>query len=179
MIRTLSSQQKYRNAWLSVREDEVEFENGHRGIYGVIEKSDFVVVIPFDGEHFYLVQQYRYPLGQELLEFPQGKHENNPTEDPASLAAAELEEETGLRAGKLEHIGIFHPAPGHLQQVGHIYLATELVQGEQKLDPTEADLQVHKVSSEELKRLVGENSITDGPTLVAYNFLQNTRFALQ
>jgi ADP-ribose pyrophosphatase len=176
VIRKLSSQPKYQNPWLSVREDQVEFENGHQGIYGVVEKSDFVVVIPFDGEHFFLVQQYRYPIEQELLEFPQGKHEDNPSEDPLSLASAELEEETGLRAENLEHLGIFHPAPGHMKQIGHVYLATKLVQEEQKLDPTEADLRVHKVTPAELHELVTENKITDGSSLVAYNFLQNTRF---
>lgn len=172
MIKKLSSRPKYSNPWLSVREDIVEFDNGHQGIYSVIEKSDFVVIIPFDGEKYYLVKQYRYPIEQESLEFPQGKHEDNADENPLNLARAELEEETGLRAGSLVELGTFHPGPGHLRQLGHVFLATDLVPGTQKLDLTEADLTVVPVTEAELQRLVADNVITDGPTLVAYGMLR-------
>jgi len=174
VIKKLSSQPKYTNPWLAVREDQVEFDNGHRGIYSVIEKSDFVVIIPFDGEKFHLVKQYRYPIEVVTIEFPQGKHEDNPGEDPLLLAAAELEEETGLRAGKLEPLGIFHAAPGHLKQVGHVFLATELTPGQQKLDLTEADLECFSASPKELDDLFRNNTITDGPTLIAYGMLKQS-----
>lgn len=173
MIKQLSSRSVYSNPWLAVREDQVAFENGHQGIYSVVEKSDFVVIIPFDGVNFHLVKQYRYPIEAVTIEFPQGKHENNPDEDPLKLAAAELQEETGLQAGKLEALGVFHAAPGHMKQVGHVFLATDLTPGEQQLDITESDLENMTVSATELERLIQSNEITDGPTLIAYGMLKH------
>ncbi len=38
---TLGSREVYRNAWLSVREDEVEWADGSTGPYGVVDKPDF------------------------------------------------------------------------------------------------------------------------------------------
>lgn len=48
MIKQLSTKTVYENKWMKVREDNVEFSNGSRGIYGVVEKPDFAMVIPFD-----------------------------------------------------------------------------------------------------------------------------------
>ena len=69
-IRQLSSRVVYRNPWMTVREDEIERDNGTRGIYGVVEKCDSAIVIPIEGDDVYLVEQYRYPVGMKTLEFP-------------------------------------------------------------------------------------------------------------
>jgi hypothetical protein len=45
-VRTLGSRQVYRNAWMTVREDQVERDDGSTGIYGVVDKPDFALVIP-------------------------------------------------------------------------------------------------------------------------------------
>jgi 8-oxo-dGTP pyrophosphatase MutT (NUDIX family) len=116
MIKRLSSKIVYENPWMKVREDQVEFPNGHNGIYGVVEKDDFVIIIPFDGVSFYLVNQYRYPIEQETWEFPQGKHEGDPNIDIKKLAGEELQEETGLTANTIQKIGFLHEAPGYSKQ---------------------------------------------------------------
>lgn len=68
----LSTRQVYAMPWLRVREDEVQFADGSRGIYSVVEKPDFVVVLPYERDGFWLVEQYRYPIGARHWEFPQG-----------------------------------------------------------------------------------------------------------
>ena len=50
MIKKISSNEVYKNKWISVREDTVAFDNGAEGIYAVVDKPDFVLIIPFDGE---------------------------------------------------------------------------------------------------------------------------------
>jgi len=62
-IRQISSRVVYRNKWMTVREDEIERDNGSRGIYGVVEKHDSAIVIARDGDEIYLVEQYRYAPG--------------------------------------------------------------------------------------------------------------------
>ena len=44
----------------------------HDGIYGVVDKPDYALVIACDGDRFPLVEQFRYPLGLRRWEFPQG-----------------------------------------------------------------------------------------------------------
>ncbi len=79
-IRTLSSREVYRNHWLRVREDEIERNNGVRGIYGVVEKDDCAVILPIDGDTVYLVEQFRYTIGKRALELPQGGWETGGSE---------------------------------------------------------------------------------------------------
>src|SRR5450755_4652730 len=93
-IRQLSSRVVYRNPWMTVREDEIERDNGAHGIYGVVEKCDSALVLAIDNDQIYLVEQYRYPLGVKSLEFPQGSLER-PDIDPAEIAREELQAETG------------------------------------------------------------------------------------
>jgi hypothetical protein len=58
VVRTISSREVYRNAWLSVRDDEVVRADGSTGVYGVVDKPDFALVIPQDLDGFWLVEQF-------------------------------------------------------------------------------------------------------------------------
>ncbi|HCB08694.1 MAG TPA: ADP-ribose pyrophosphatase, partial [Alteromonas sp.] len=80
-IQTLDSKVVYQNRWMTVREDTIGRDDGYRGIYGVVDKPDFVVVIAIDGDDVYLVEQYRYPVKGRHLEFPQGAKEGAETFD--------------------------------------------------------------------------------------------------
>jgi 8-oxo-dGTP pyrophosphatase MutT (NUDIX family) len=62
----------YRNPWMVVSEDEVRRADGSPGIYGVVEKPDFAVILPRTPNGFWLVEQFRYPVGRRAWEFPQG-----------------------------------------------------------------------------------------------------------
>jgi len=52
VIERVGSREVYRNRWMRVREDDVRFPDGATGIYSVVEKPDFALVIPWDGEAF-------------------------------------------------------------------------------------------------------------------------------
>lgn len=172
MIQQRATKIVYKNPWMTVREDTVAFSNGHEGIYGVVEKEHFALIIPFDGTHFHFVQQYRYPIEKYSLEFPQGKHEANPDIQPTDLAQAELEEELGLVASTIQEIGFLYEAPGYSNQGFHIFLATELSEGKKKPDLTEADLTHIKMTPEEFEQAVATGKMTDAPSLSAYGILK-------
>ena len=104
-VTQLDSKIVYQNRWMRVREDVVARPDGSRGIYGVVEKPDYAVILPVDGDGLHLVEQYRYPVGGRFWELPQGSWEERPDVDPAVLARAELEEETGLAAAEMREIG--------------------------------------------------------------------------
>ncbi len=170
-IRTLSSREVYRNAWMRVREDRIERSNGALGIYGVVEKHPCAVVIPLDRsenqDRLHLVQQYRYTVGEVCLEFPQGGWED-PDADIRELALGELREETGLRAGTLHSLGPMWVAYGFCNQQQHAFLAMDLTPGPHERDPEEHDLTVHTVTVEEFERMLLDGRIKDCCTLAAW-----------
>jgi len=48
-IETLESRVVYQNKWMSVREDKIRRASGVEGIFGVVDKADFVVILPIMG----------------------------------------------------------------------------------------------------------------------------------
>ena len=172
-IETLSTRIAYENRWMRVREDEIRYRDGTTGIYGVVEKSNFVVVVPLDSDNnLHLVEQYRYPIGIRSWEFPQGAWEGKPDADPLDLARGELREETGLTAGEILHIGCLYQACGYATQSCNIYLARNLRRTEAKLEATEQDLITHVFPLAEVLAMVENGIIKDAGTVAALGLLK-------
>jgi hypothetical protein len=57
---------------MRVREDAVERADGSAGVYGVVEKPTAALVIAAERGGFWLVEQFRHPLGRRSWEFVQG-----------------------------------------------------------------------------------------------------------
>ena len=170
-MRTTSSREAYRNPWIRVREDTVEFPDGTTGLYGVVERPDFALVLPSEENGFWLVEQYRYALGRRSWEFPQGTWGPGDDGSPEELARAELAEETGLRAGRLEHLGRLDLAPGLMTQLFDVWLATELTPGPTAREASEADMRQAFVPADELRQRIRDGRFTDSPSLAAYSLL--------
>jgi hypothetical protein len=84
-IETTSTRFVYENRWMRVREDMIRRRDGSTGIYGVVEKPDFVVIVPVEDDgRVHLVEQYRYPVKGRYWEFPQGSWEREPGVDPTT-----------------------------------------------------------------------------------------------
>jgi 8-oxo-dGTP pyrophosphatase MutT (NUDIX family) len=150
-----------------VREDEVERDNGTRGIYGVVEKYDSAIVIAVEAEQLFLIEQFRYPIGECSLEFPQGSLEQNDI-PPMEIARDELKEETGIEATHFEYLGEIIIAIGYSNQKTHAFVATGLQQGLSRPEAEEDDLKVRKVSIREFEELLRDNVIRDSQTLAAW-----------
>ena len=62
--KVLSSEPRYRNRWIAVREDRVIRPGGSEGLFGVVEMVPGSSVLAIDGENnAYLVREYKYALG--------------------------------------------------------------------------------------------------------------------
>jgi len=166
-ITTLSSREVYRNRWLRVREDEILRSNGQKGIYGVVEKHDGAIILPVDNGHIWLVEQFRYTIQERALELPQGSWERE-IEDPEELARGELQEELGLKASQMIHLGALWIAYGFARQREHVFLASGLSPAEKNPDAEEHDLVIHSVPIPEFESMVLDGTIRDECTVAAW-----------
>jgi 8-oxo-dGTP pyrophosphatase MutT (NUDIX family) len=177
-IRRRATRQVYENPWLRLREDEIEYADGATASYAVVEKQDFVTVIPYADGGFWLVQQFRYPIGGREWEFPQGGWPAGHSGTAEQLAATELAEETGLRADGLTHLGRLWAAYGYSSQAFDVYLATGLTEGEPDREPSEQDM-VHRWFAEaEVRSMVAAGRFADSHSLAAlalYDQYRSTR----
>lgn len=167
-IETLSTKLVYENRWMKVREDGVRRADGAVGIYGVVEKPDFALVIPLGEGSVFLVEQYRYPVGGRYIEFPRGSWEAEPHVPPEELARRELVEETGLTAGSMRHLGHLYEAYGSCDEGFDVFLATDLVEGRPTLSVEEQDLRTIEVPVAELERRILSGTIKDAPSIAAW-----------
>lgn len=156
---------------MSVREDTFRRPDGSAGLYGVVDKPDYALVIPMEGVRVHLVEQYRYPLGARSWEFPQGTAPGFTAVAPEQLAARELREETGLRAAQFTRLGTLAVAPGLSSQRGSVYLATELTEGLPEREHEEQDMRTAWWDRTAVESAIHDGVITDAQTLAAYTLL--------
>lgn len=155
----------YKGIITSTTLDRVVLKNGEHSLREVVDHPGGVTVIPVDDQGYvYCVRQFRYPMGEHLLETPAGKLE--PGEDPLECAIRELSEETGITAGEYIDLGKIYPSPGFCREVLYIYMAKNLSYGKSHPDEHEF-LDVHKIHIDELYKLVIENSLVDAKTIIA------------
>ena len=150
---------------MHVRRDIVELSDGSEAFREVVDHSGGVCVLALDDENRVLtVRQFRYPFEQVLQEIPAGKLERG--EDPDEAAKRELREETGAVAGRMERLGEIYPTPAYCGEIIRMYLARDLVFGENDLDEGEF-LDVVRVPFDELVEKVLAGEIRDAKTVVA------------
>jgi 8-oxo-dGTP pyrophosphatase MutT (NUDIX family) len=166
-ITQISSRLVYENRWLRLREDKVRRLDGSEGIYSVLERAEFAVICPVQDGEIYLVEQFRYPIGRRVWEFPMGTWEWQEVA-PTVLAAAELKEETGLIAGKLVEIGSIVQAAGYSNQEGRVFFATELTAGDSEREQEEQDMVLGRFKIAEVERMIRDGVIQDAITIAAF-----------
>jgi len=165
----LSSKIYYKNRYMTVTEDELITDHGDQVTFGVVHKIPGVCIIPWDGQNFTIVGQYRYPVDLFSWEFPAGHFEHKNME---GTARAELEEEAGLVADKIKKIGEFHLAPGHHTQIIHFFLATGLSAVKQNLEIAEKGMQIKKVTPKALNQMIINGDVKDSLTIAALKFFE-------
>jgi 8-oxo-dGTP pyrophosphatase MutT (NUDIX family) len=164
--KTLGSRPVYENPWIAVREDQVIRPDGQPGIYGVVHfKNKAVGVLPVDERgRVWLVGQYRYPIGHESWEIPEGGGPEG--EDPEETARRELLEETGLTADHLELINRSHLSNSVGDEIAYLFRASGLTHGPSEPEGTER-LRVRRFDWPEAWSMVQDGRITDSMTVIA------------
>ena len=162
--KTLSENTIFKGKVFTVKEKQVQLENGSVHRREVVLHNGGASVIPVDDEgNVYMVRQFRSPFECEVLEIPAGKLE--PGEDPFAAAQRELKEETGFTAEKYYNLGEMWPTVGYCGEKIYIYLATGLTRGDK--DPDEDEfLSTVKIPFDQAVEMCMDGQIVDGKTLV-------------
>jgi 8-oxo-dGDP phosphatase len=156
-----SSRQVYDNPWIRLDHEAVITPAGTDGIYGKVHfKSRAIGIIPLDdNNNTCLVGQYRYALDEYSWEIPMGG--GSLDEKPLLSAQRELKEETGLYGGDWQQLFKLHTSNSVTDEQGYVFLARNLSQGEQALEPEERDLVIKRLSFDDALAMVDRGEITD------------------
>ncbi len=164
--KTINSEYKFEGRIIKVRVDKVELPNGNTSTREVCDHVGGVAVVPIDKDgNIILVRQYRYPYDDITLEIPAGKIDKGP-ESIEQCGRRELLEETGLLADKFVNLGRIYPSPGFLNEVLHLFLATELTQSIACPDDDEF-VEVVKIPIAEVEQMILDDKIRDAKTICA------------
>lgn len=157
-----SSEVKYKNPWIEVREDSVLQPNGTPSIYGTVRLLDGVSVLALDKEdRAHLAREFRYAIGDYSLEAVSGAIDSG--ESPLTCAKRELKEELGIVAQSWTDLGRVHPLTGTIAAEAHLFLAQDLVLGKSVPEVTEVIEEV-VVPFDELVEMIMQSKVTHGPS---------------
>lgn len=146
--------------------DTANLPNGKPARREYVRHIGAVAIVPMTDEgNVIMERQFRYPVGEVVLEIPAGKLDD-PEEDRLQAAKRELQEETGISAKEWIELGEYRPAPAYSNEVITLYLARGLQYGSQNLDDDEF-LNIEQIPLQELVQQVMDGTLTDGKTQVA------------
>jgi ADP-ribose pyrophosphatase len=149
--------------------DVVEFPDGTAGELEIFRHPGASAVVPFltdprgEDPQILLIRQYRYASGDYMYEIPAGRLD--PGEDPTACAHRELREETGCSAASMQHLYTIYTTPGFTDEKIHIFLASQLTQGDAAREADEF-LTVEPVKLSRALELVKSGELNDAKTAV-------------
>lgn len=162
----LSTERIYEGRVFDIEHASIRFPDGVEAMRATVRHPGAVALVVLDGEgRWLLVEQYRHPAAQRLLEIPAGTRE--PGEAPDVTAHRELREETGYDADSLVRIGGAWMAPGFTSEYIDFYLATGLREAPLATGDEEDLSPPIPYTRKELESAVAAGEIEDAKTLVA------------
>lgn len=170
MFRKLAEREHYRGPLIAVATATFADPDGGTFERDVVHHPGAVSVVPVldgpAGPEVLLVRQFRAPVAAELLEIPAGKRDVA-GEPPEATARRELEEEVGMRAGRLELLATFYNSPGFCDEYSHVFLATGLEPAAPVAHSVEErHMTVERVPLDAVFGMIAAGEIADAKTII-------------
>lgn len=148
---------------IELHKEKVELPNGGHTYFDIVKHPGGAVVAAInDKNEICLVKQWRHAIGETIWELPAGCLE--PGESPLETAKRELEEETGVVAGKWRDLGKIVSSPGFSNEILYLFEARELYQGKLELDEAE-QIEAHWIPLRTIKKMLDDGEVIDAKTL--------------
>ena len=178
ILKRIKRELVYKGSILDIYKDTMQLPNGKTEEWDyVAHRMGAAAVLPVlpDGR-IVMVRQYRNALERETLEIPAGCRDSL-TEDTLVSASRELEEETGYHSDDISFLISLKTTVAFCNEAIDVYLAKNLVKGEQHLDDAEAiEVEIH--SLDELCDMIYKGQLQDSKTvsaILAYSNLVNKK----
>lgn len=180
-FQVLSSEHIFHGYAFDVRTDQVRMPEGTVAKRDVVEHMGAVAVLAIDADdQVSMVNQYRHPIGRQLLELPAGLLDVD-GEPALDTAKRELFEEASLRATDWQVLIDLHTSPGTTSEAIRVYLARGLTEvAEHDRFTAEHEELAMTVERYPLSRLVAmalAGELTNGPAVAAVLAAQVARAA--
>ena len=166
----LSTQRLHSGRILTLDLDTVQFPDGSTGTLEMIRHPGASAVLPFLDDssaadpRVLLIRQFRHAADGYIWEIPAGRLERG--ESPEQCARRELTEETGMVAGRVEHLSSVYTTPGFTDELIHLFVAHDLTHGPTRREADEF-LELHPIPWSGVLELVARGELRDGKTLAA------------
>jgi len=171
VLEPLSRRPVHEGRIVNLSVDRVRFPDGSEGELEFIRHRGASAVVAFvdppasADPRILLVHQFRYAAGGDLYEVPAGMPDGA-EESWEAVAARELEEETGYRAGELHYLSRIYTTPGFTDEVIHLFAATDLTRGAVARDGDEF-MEVLELPLSEAVAAIRHGEIVDGKSVAA------------
>lgn len=162
MEKQIKREEIYSGKVIHVVKDEVVLDDGTTTIREVVLHNGGVCIALRNEGYYYMVRQYRYSLGKEMLEFPAGKIERNELPDDAIVR--EVQEETGYTAKNIKKLGSIIPTCGYCSEKIHLYFGEADKHVGQHFDVDER-LNLEKYTFKQIKQMIKDGIIDDSKTV--------------
>jgi len=162
----------FRNKRLFIERIEYALPDGRKKEGVIAHPGDAVVVLPKCGDScWHLIRQYRFAVGNYILEAPAGKLE--PGELPVETAKRELIEETGFGAGTMVEKGWIYTTPGFSDEKLHLFEARNLTPSDAFEKDEDELIELVTVTGQELEQMCLDGRVSDAKTIsVVYRCLK-------
>jgi ADP-ribose pyrophosphatase len=171
----ISTHRLYTGRIVNLDRDTVRFPDGSTGQLEMLRHPGASAVVPLvdpitDADpRVILIRQFRHAAEDFIWEIPAGRLD--PGETPERCAERELEEEAGMRAGRLERLTTIYTTPGFTDERIHLFVAGDLTPGEQGRESDEfMEVETRRWSA--VMQMVRRGEIVDGKTLVSLMFVE-------
>jgi len=133
--RTFGERTIHQDAYVWLGQVDVEVPDGGRYWHDVVRLHRAAVMVLLDEQdRVLLMWRHRIVPDQWGWELPAGLVDEG--EEPQDAAQRELEEETGYRAGRVEHLITFQPTPGRVDSEHWVFIGRDT---ERVGEPTAVD----------------------------------------
>ena len=167
-FRKLGEEEVWRGHLVSAAVGRFASPDGDEFTRDVVHHPGAVSVVPVvdGGSGVLLVRQYRAAVDRDLLEIPAGKRDVD-GEAPEVTAGRELEEEVGMRAGRLEKLAEFFNSPGFCDEHSHVFMGIDLEPCPSSAQGVEErHMTIERVAMDDVPGLIAVGEITDAKTII-------------